>query len=214
MDAFGHILTTEAELAERYREPTSLVQRKVIDHLDDTARAFVGASPFVLLATSDAAGRTDVSPRGGPPGFVKVLDERHFALPDLNGNNLLDSIRNILANGHAGLLFVLPGRDETLRVNGRARVTVDDAVLDLFTDELRRPVTAIGVEVEQAFVHCAKSFRRGRVWDPGSWAELSAPSAAEMFTCHLHLDAPVAATAAGLEAGYARDLEADRPSPR
>ena len=148
-----------------------------------------------------------MSPRGGPPGFVQVLDEQRLAIPDLSGNNLLDSISNIVLNPHVGLLFVLPGRDETLRVNGRAWLTTDDAVLDGFTAELRRPKAAIGVEVVDAFVHCAKSFRRGQVWEPASWAPDVAPSAAELLTCHIELDATPEQLAANLEAGL-------RPRPR
>jgi PPOX class probable FMN-dependent enzyme len=151
-----------------------------------------------------------VSPRGGPPGFVQVIDEHRLAIPDLNGNNLLDTITNIVANPHVGLLFVLPGRDETLRVNGRAWLTTDDVVLDGFTAELKRPKAAIGVAVEQAFVHCAKSFRRGRVWDPASWVPDAAPSAAELLTCHVELEATPEQVAADLEIGYAHDLAADR----
>ena len=96
---------------------------------------------------------------------MQVIDDHRLAIPDLSGNNLIDTITNIVANPHVGLLFVLPGRDETLRVNGRAWLTTDDAVLDGFTAELKRPKAAIGVEVTTAFVHCAKSFRRGQVWD-------------------------------------------------
>lgn len=211
MDApFRHTLSSEADLGELYREPSSLVRRKVIDHLDPTAQTFVASSPFVLVATSDDTGRCDVSPRGGPPGFVKVLDGKRLALPDLSGNNLLDTIRNVIRQGHAGLLFVLPGREETLRVNGRAWVTVDDDVLDLFT-ELRRPKAALALEVDEVYVHCAKSFRRGAVWDASTYAALLAPSAAEMLTCQLNLDTPAENTAAALEQAYVRDLEADRP---
>ena len=148
-----------------------------------------------------------MSPRGGPPGFVQVLDAQRLAIPDLSGNNLVDSITNIVRNPHVGLLFVLPGRDETLRVNGRAWLTTDDAVLDGFTAELRRPKAAIGVEVVDTFVHCAKSFRRGQVWDPASWAPDVAPSAAELLTCHIELDATPEQLAANLETGL-------RPRPR
>ena len=142
------------------------------DALDDGLIALLAASPFVLLATADADGRCDVSPRGGPPGFVKPLDDRHVAVPDLNGNNLLDSFRNVVVNPHAGLLVLVPGQDETLRIDGRARLTDDDDVLDLFVEEVRRPVLALVVETEAVYTHCAKSFRRGRLWDPASWPVL------------------------------------------
>jgi PPOX class probable FMN-dependent enzyme len=203
-------VTTLEGVRELYRHPGELVLRKKIDHLDAGCRAVIEAAPFVLLATSAPDGTCEVSPRGGPPGFVQALDEHRLAIPDLAGNNLLDSITNIVDNPHVGLLFVLPGRDETLRVNGRAWLVTDDDVLDGFTAELRRPKAAIGVEVVEAFVHCAKSFRRGRVWDPESWAPDAAPSAAELLTCHIELEAPPEELAANLEVAYARDLTAER----
>ena len=121
---------------------------------------------------------------------MRVLDGHRLALPDLSGNNLLDSLINLTGNGHVGLLFLIPGRDETLRVDGRAWVTVDPAVLELWDAELARPKTAIGVEVHHAFIHCAKSFRRGRVWDASSWVELTgAPDACELLISHVGLEA-------------------------
>ena len=183
------------------------MQRKKIARLDDGCRAVIESAPLVLVATSRPDGGCEVSPRGGPPGFVQVLDEQRLAIPDLSGNNLVDSISNIVLNPHVGLLFVLPGRDETLRVNGRAWLTTDDAVLDGFTAELRRPKAAIGVEVVDAFVHCAKSFRRGQVWDPASWAPDVAPSAAEL------LDVPHRARHDARAAG-GQPREGLRPRPR
>jgi PPOX class probable FMN-dependent enzyme len=208
-DAFPGSVTSTDELRQHYRNPSSRVQAKKVCTLDEPTRAFIGSSPFVLVATADAQGRCDVSPRGGSPGFVRVLDEQRLLIPDLNGNNLLDSLQNIVVNPHIGLLFVLPGRDETLRVEGRAVVTVDDALLASFTD-IRRPLSAIGVVVDKAFIHCAKSFRRGRVWDATSWEGLVAPSALELLACHLQLYAPI--DPALMEQGYAADLAADAPA--
>jgi uncharacterized protein len=162
-------ITSIAELESLYREPSERVRTKKRDRLEDGYRDIVALSPFVLLATADENGRCDVSPRGGPPGFVKVLDDRHLALPDLNGNNLVDSLRNIVANGHAGLLVIIPGQNDTVRIDGCAHLTTQPAVLDLFVDELRRPTLAIVIEIEHAFGHCAKAFKRGHVWDPSSW---------------------------------------------
>lgn len=207
---FEQVITTEEELRELYRRPHELVRRKKIGRLDDGCRAVVAAAPLVLIGTSGAEGRCEVSPRGGPAGFVQVLDEGRLAIPDLGGNNLLDSITNVIANPHVGLLFVLPGRDETLRVNGRAWLTTDDAVLDGFTAELRRPKSAIGVAVDDAFVHCAKALRRGQVWVPDSWRPDAAPSAAELLACHVELEWTPQQLAADLEESYARDLAAER----
>jgi uncharacterized protein len=207
---FEDVIDSLDALRELYREPSELVRCKKIARLDDGCRDVIEAAPLVLLGTARPDGSCEVSPRGGPPGFVQVLDEQRLAIPELSGNNLVDSISNIVLNPHVGLLFVLPGRDETLRVNGRAWLTIEDAVLDGFTTELRRPKAAIGVEVVDAFVHCAKSFRRGHVWDPASWAPDTAPSAAELLTCHIELEATPEQLAADLEAGYARDLAAER----
>src|SRR5262245_17562913 len=114
MDApFGNVVATHDELRALYREPSDVVRNKKAQQLDPISRRFIEGSPFCLLATADVHGHCDVSPRGGPPGFVRVLDDHRLAVPDLNGNNLLDSLTNIVANAHAGLLFVIPGRDET-----------------------------------------------------------------------------------------------------
>jgi uncharacterized protein len=208
----GDVVTTVDQLRSLYRQPSSLVQRKKQANIDEVCRAVLAACPFVLLATSGSDGSCDVSPRGGPPGFIKVLDERHLAIPDLNGNNLIDSISNIVTNAHAGLLCVMPGRDETLRVDGPAWVTTSAAVLDLWTEELRRPTTAVVIETAAVFLHCAKSFRRGRVWDPSSWDALVAPDGVDIIRCHLSLEMPADALRAQFEQGYAADLAADRPA--
>lgn len=162
---------TVEELEALYPSPAARTLTKIRDHLDAGLAALIQSSPFVLLATADADGRCDVSPRGGPPGFVKVLDANRVALPDLNGNHLLDSLRNLLSNPHAALLVVVPGQDETLRVEGTAHITTDAEVLDLFVDELRRPAVAVVIEVVSAYTHCAKAFRRGGVWSPESWPQ-------------------------------------------
>ena len=191
--------------------PAQRVRSKKVDRLDDGLRAVLAASPFVLLGTADADGRCDVSPRGGPPGFVKAIDDRHVAIPDLNGNNLVDSLRNIVANPHAGLLVVLPGQPDTLRIDGAAHLTTDDDVLDLFVEELRRPTLAIVIEIEHVFNHCAKSFRRGQVWQPESWvvAERSIVLAARY--AQLGLDEPFEEYVAGKVAEIDAGLALDRP---
>lgn len=205
-EGFGDVVGSMAELRSLYRPPHELAVRKKRPVLDPSARAFIESSPFVLLATADAAGRCDVSPRGGPRGFVKVIDDERLALPDLNGNNLLDSLSNVVANPFVGLLFLVPGRDETLRVDGRACVTTDPVILDLFVAELRRPVCAVGVQIETVFLHCAKAFRRGRVWDASSWSTPGLLSATELWACQLDM-APISES--DMEAGYAADLAAD-----
>lgn len=210
MAVFDHLLSSEAELRELYRQPSKLVQAKKVGRLDEVTRAFIAASPFCLLSTSGADGRCDVSPKGGPPGFVKVLDDTRVALPDLNGNNLIDSLLNVVSNPHAGLLVLIPTKDETLRIDGRACLTTDPEVLGLWDDELRRPKVALGIEVEHAFIHCAKAFRRGRVWDPSSWSEYAdAPDGCDLIVSHLDMTQTAAELRPSFEEGYARDLAKD-----
>ena len=187
---FDDVVTDPARLAELYRPPHGLVLRKKIDHVDDGARALIAASPFALLSTADADGRCTVSPRGGEPGFVQVLDPHRIAVPDFPGNNLLDSHRHLLTNPHAALLFLLPGRGEVLRVEGRAWITTDGAVLDRVTDAGRVPVAAVGMAVESVFVHCAASLRRAGLWDPETWGRVDAPTTSEVVTQHLALTDP------------------------
>jgi PPOX class probable FMN-dependent enzyme len=209
---FADALTETSQLREHYREPNRLVRGKITDALDEHCRDFIARSTFVLVASTSSAGHVDVSPKGGPQGFVKVLDEHRLAIPDLNGNNLLDSLHNIIETGEAGLLFVVPGLGETLRVNGAASVTTDPAVLDLFTDDVRRPVTAIGITVREAYIHCAKSFRRGGIWQPETWPEpAERPSAAAAFISHVGLEGTKEEIESAMEQGYRRDLEADQP---
>ncbi len=206
------IIDSIDQLAELYRAPNRLVATKKTAVLDDASRGIIEQSPFVLVATSGDDGSLDVSPRGGPPGFVRVLDERHVAIPDLNGNNLIDSLRGVVATGRAGLLVLVPGKDETLRLNGAAWVTTDSNVLDGWIDELRRPTTAIVIRTDEVFMHCAKAFRRGRVWDPASWDELAdAPDGLDVLNAQGLVAANDAATRDHLEQSYAADLARDAP---
>ncbi len=143
---------------------------------------------------------------------MRVLDERHLAIPDLNGNNLIDSLRAIVATGRAALLAVVPGKNETVRVNGPAWVTTEPGVLDLWGDELRRPATAIVVRADEVFMHCAKAFRRGRVWDVTSWEELAgAPDGLDVLAAQGLVTTNDAATREFLERSYVADLAADAP---
>jgi PPOX class probable FMN-dependent enzyme len=189
MSPFRERNTSEDELREHYRRPTETTERKRIDHLDEHCRAFVAHSTFVLVATAAPDGTVDVSPKGGPPGFVVVLDDHRLAIPDLAGNNLLDSLTNLLHADGVGLLFVIPGLEETLRVNGHASLTRDPEVLDACAVKDRRPTAAIGVDVSEAFIHCAKAFRRGALWRPEEWpdrADLATPGC--MLRDHIELE--------------------------
>ena len=162
MTAFRNTVSTEAELRQLVGEPSALALAKELGTLDVHCRAFIAHSPFLLLATSGATGRCDVSPKGDAPGFVQVLDERHLLIPDRPGNKRLDGMRNLLDNPHVGLIFLIPGVEETLRVNGRAWIVRDADLLERCEARGKVPALGIGVEVEEAFIHCAKAFKRSR----------------------------------------------------
>ncbi len=164
-------ITSEEELRALVGEPSERAVKKQMDRLDDHCRAIIGRAPFMLLGTSDAAGRCDVSPKGDLPGFVQVLDDRTLLIPDRPGNRRVDSLRNILENPHVGLLFVVPGKEETLRVNGRATIVRDEELLARLAVDGKPPKLAIGVEVEEAYAHCAKAFRRSGLWEKERWPE-------------------------------------------
>ena len=173
-------ITSEAELRELIGEPLPRVATKDRPALDDIDRQWLARSPFCLVATSAADGSCDVSPKGDPPGSTLVLDDRTIALPERAGNRRADGHRNILANPHVGLLFVVPGRGDTLRINGRARLVTDPELLDRMVVRGSRPVLAMVVAVEQVFSHCAKAFLRSALWDPATWDPGALPSRARI----------------------------------
>jgi len=175
------VIHDEAGLRCVLGEPSDLVRAKVRDRLDHLTRQFVERSPFVLLATSAPDGTCDVSPRGDPPGFVRILDERTLLLPERPGNRLADSLRNVLANPHAALLFVIPGIGDTLRVNGRATLVADEELLAPSTVEGKVPRVGFVIEVEEVFTHCSKAFLRAALWDPTRYVDRSElPSSGEI----------------------------------
>lgn len=180
---FTQVVTSLAELRAIVGEAAPRSVKKEIAHLDGYARDFIAHSPLVLVATAAADGRCDVSPKGGAPGFVAVLDEGRLAVPDRPGNRRIDGMQNILQNGHAGLIFLIPGREDTLRVNGRAWISRDEALLDRMVFAGKRPQLAIGVAVEECYFHCAKAFRRAGLWDARGWPD---PKAVASFAQMLH----------------------------
>lgn len=195
-----------AALRDHYREPHPVVVAKVIAEVDDGAATFLAASPFFVLATASPAG-ADASPRGGPPGFVRVLDPGRIAWADLAGNNRLDSFQNLLERPEVGLLFFVPGLEETLRVNGRAELSTDPDVLAATAFGEVLPWVATVVHVAECFVHCAKALRRAQLWDPASQPNPEdRPSPAAIVTEHLQLDVDPAVVEADLEAGYQHTL--------
>jgi uncharacterized protein len=166
------MLTTIEQLEKRYGEPHERSLRKEIPYVNEDYRAFIEFAPFVVLATAGPEG-LDCSPRGDAPGFVRIIDERTLALPDRVGNNRIDSLRNIIANPQLALLFVVPGVGETLRVNGRGRISDDAALLESFAVDGKLPRTVLLVDVEAVYFHCSKALARSRLWDPARHVERS-----------------------------------------
>ena len=174
-------ITTEATLLELLGEPADVVRAKVSDRVNELTRRFIDLSPFMLLATSAADGSCDVSPRGDPAGFVHVADERTLLVPERPGNRLADSLRNILRNPHVGLLFLVPGVGDTLRVNGRATIVTDRELLEPLSVEGKAPKLGLLIEIDEVFTHCSKAFIRSQLWDPERFVDRDElPSAGEI----------------------------------
>ena len=169
-------ISSEAELRELLGTPMPRAVTKERVRLHDRDKDWLAASPFCLVATSAADGTCDVSPKGDPPGFTLVLDDATIALPERPGNRRADGFRNILSNPHAGLIYLVPGRKETLRINGRARLIRDAPFFDDMIVKGHRPQLAIVVEIEQIFFHCMKAFLRSKLWEPESWRPGDLPS--------------------------------------
>ena len=175
-------INSVASLRALYAQPSERAVRKQLDHLDRHCRKYISLSPFLVMASADGDGRQDASPRGGDPGFVKILDERTVLIPDSPGNNRLDTLENLISRPSLGLLFMIPGVDETLRINGKASLRTDAALIDLCASERRRPPLVIAVAVREAYLHCAKSLMRSKLWDAGAKLERSAlPSMGQML---------------------------------
>ena len=159
-------ITDGTALRERYGQPSERAVKKELDRLDRHCRHFIARSPFLVMATAGADGRCDASPKGDGPGFVQVVDDVTLLIPDRLGNNRVDGMENILSNPHVGLIFFLPGVRETLRINGRAEIVVEEAVLTPMAVQGKPPTAAIRVAVEEVFMHCGKALIRSKLWDP------------------------------------------------
>ncbi len=185
---FQHTVKTIDELLEITGKPSELVSNKVITYLDEHCKSFIAKSPFLTISTADDSGLCDVSPRGDKPGFVYVINERQLIIPDRPGNKRLDSMQNILSNPNIGLLFLIPGLGETLRINGKASIIRDEDLLEEMTVNGKRPLLGIGVEVEECFIHCAKAFLRSDLWNPKSWLNKEErPKGAKILAAHAKL---------------------------
>lgn len=161
----------EAALRALIGEPTAIVCAKVSDRLNPLTRQFIERAPFVVLATADASGSCDVSPRGDPAGFVRILDDRTLLLPERPGNRIADTLRNILQNPHVGLLFVIPGVTDSFRVHGRATLTDDPELLGPCECEGKVPKLGVLVDIESAYTQCSKAFLRSQLWDPARYVD-------------------------------------------
>ncbi|WP_035128045.1 MSMEG_1061 family FMN-dependent PPOX-type flavoprotein [Conexibacter woesei] len=182
---FDDALESVEQLGELYEPAAQRAWDKDIGRLDEVVRALIAASPLVVVSSHDGAGHADASPRGGQPGFVTVLDDHHLAIPDATGNKRLDTLNNIISTGHAGLLFLIPGRDQTLRVNGAACVTSSPSVLERIESVGKPPRTAIIVRADETYSHCPKAFVRSKLWQPDAWPPLDdVPTAAEVMRAH------------------------------
>lgn len=197
-------ITSEAQLRAIIGEPTALVQSKISNRVIPLARRFIEFSPLVCIATSAANGDCDVSPRGDPAGFVRLLDDQTLLLPERPGNRLADTLRNILVNPHVGLLFMIPGAGDTLRVNGRAFITDDSALLADSAVEGKPPKLGIMIEIDEVFTQCSKAFIRSECWNPQRFVDASAlPTGGQMMaSLRDDIDATVYDTERG--ARYAR----------
>ncbi len=205
---FTDCVTSEAELRMLLGEPRELVIKKQLPALDRHCRAFIALSPFLLIGTANASGQCDVSPRGDAPGFVLALDDHTLVVPDRPGNRRIDSLRNIVTHGGVGLLFMIPGVEETLRINGRARIVREAAILERVAAQGKTPELAIAVDIEEAFLQCPKALKRSRLWDAATWPERTAlPTLAQILHDQVPMpDVTVEALDAAFEQGYRERL--------
>lgn len=175
-------IESEEALRQIYPPPHDLIRRKQLSRLDKHCRKFISLAPLICISTSGADGTCDVSPRGDGPGFVKVLDDTHLLIPDRRGNNRVDALRNVIANPHIGVLFIIPGIDDLLRVNGTAAVVADPEFLAQMSMDGRPPASAILVTLVEAFLHCGRAFKRAKIWNPSHFQPVDAlPPLAQML---------------------------------
>ena len=172
MTKFNDVITTKKQFREIMKEPSELVIKKSLSYLDKHCGVFISRSPFMLLASSDVNGNTDISPKGDPEGFVKIIDNQTLAMPDRLGNRRADSIENILQNPKVGLIFMIPGKTETLRVSGTANIVRDTELRESMAVNKKSPDFVIVIDVEEAFFHCSKCMKRSKLWEHEVWPNL------------------------------------------
>ncbi|WP_030158135.1 pyridoxamine 5'-phosphate oxidase family protein [Glycomyces sp. NRRL B-16210] len=202
-------ISSREELRAVYKTPDAadVAVRKELRRLDGHCRSFIARSPFMLIGSSDGDGSADVTPRGDRPGFAAVLDDRTIAVPDRPGNNRLDTLENIVRNPAVGLLFLIPGMNETLRVNGDARITIDASLRERMAVEGKPAVSVVLVTVKAAYMHCAKAFMRSKLWKPESWPDRDAlPTLGRIFRDQLAVDDTADETDQRLDEAYKKTL--------
>jgi PPOX class probable FMN-dependent enzyme len=200
-------ISTREELRQQYKPAQEGALRKELRAFDGHCRTFIAKSPFVLIGTSDREGNADVTPKGDKPGFVAVLDDITLAIPDRPGNNRLDTLENIIANPAIGLLFLIPGMNETLRVNGEARITLDGALRERLAVHGKAPQSVIVVKAKAVYMHCAKAFMRSDLWAPEKWrprAEM--PTLGEILKDQLALAETAEQTDRWLDDAYSKSM--------
>ena len=200
-------ITTAEELRGIYGMASSNALKKELAALDVHSLSFIGRSPFVVIGTFDGQGHGDVTPKGDRPGFVQVLDATTIAIPDRPGNNRLDTLENLLLDPTIGLLFMIPGMDETLRINGKARLTADDDLRARFEVDGKLPRTVIMVTVQAAYMHCAKAYMRSQLWQPETWPDRkSMPTLGKILKDQLALADSAEATDQWLDEAYSKSM--------
>lgn len=200
-------LTSREELRGLYKATHERAIQKELGALDPHAKAFIGRSPFLLIGSSDGKGNADVTPRGDRPGFVAVLDDRTIAIPDRPGNNRLDTLENVIANPSVGLLFLIPNMNETLRLNGLARITTYEGLRERLAVDGKLPTTVLVVEVRSVYIHCAKAFLRSNLWAPETWpARSEMPTLGEILKDQIAFAATAAETDEALAEAYAKTM--------
>jgi uncharacterized protein len=198
---------TQSALRALYGAPGERALRKELHRLDQHCRSFIAHSPFVLIGSFDNSGNADVTPKGDRPGFVAVLDDRTIAIPDRPGNNRLDTLENIVVNPAVGLLFLIPGMNETLRANGDARITVDEELRRRLSHDGKLPASVIVVKLRSVYMHCAKAFIRSDLWHPDTWPEReSMPTLGAILKDQLALTETAAETDLRLDESYQKTL--------
>jgi len=188
-EQFTGVVSSIESVREILREPMPAVIAKQIDHIDDVCRAIIERSPFVVVASAGANGYPDISPKGDPAGFVRILDEKYLAIPDRPGNRRVDTFKNILENPYVAIIFLIPGKGETLRVTGECRIVRDVTLRESMTLRGKVPDFALVVRVERVLIHCPKCVVRARLWEPEAWPDSSGTAGInEAMIAHARLD--------------------------